>query len=284
MILVTGATGNVGRELVRQLAARGQSVRAMTRRPEAAQFPKGVEIVRGDFDDPLSVGPAFAGIDRMFFMSAEGAGSKPAPTHEHVAAGIARSAGVRHIVKLSVLGGGGANLDDPITRWHQAAEAAIRNSGIDWTLLRPGRFMSNALQWAPMIKRDGKVRIAFALRLAAAIDPSDVAAVAVCALTEAGHIGKTYELSGPEALTPAQELDILGKLLGRKLELIPLSEEAAREGMRRMGMSEETVAATLRRVATSTHGTEILPTARQLTGRAPHSFAEWAQAHIAAFR
>jgi len=144
--------------------------------------------------------------------------------------------------------------------------------------------MSNALQWAPMIKRDGKIRFAFASRPAAAIDPGDIAAAAACALTEPGHTAKTYELSGPEVLTPAQELEILGNVLGRKLELIALSEDAAREGMLRMGMSEETVAATLRRVATSTHGTEVLPTVRQLTGRVPHSFAEWVQAHIAAFR
>jgi uncharacterized protein YbjT (DUF2867 family) len=129
--------------VVRQLAARGASVRAMTRRPEAGRFPKGVEVVRADFDDPLSVGAAFAGVERLFFMSAEAAGSKPVPTHEQVAASRAWTVGVRHIVKLSVLGGGGAGLDDSITRWHRAAEAAIRSSGIDWTLLRPGRFMSN---------------------------------------------------------------------------------------------------------------------------------------------
>jgi uncharacterized protein YbjT (DUF2867 family) len=284
MILVTGATGNVGGEVLRQLAARGERVRAMTRRPETSGFPKGVEVVRGDFDDPDSVGPAFAGIERLFFMSAQAAGSKPAPTHEHVAASSARTAGVRHIVKLSVLGGGGTDLDDPITRWHHAAEAAIRTSGVDWTFLRPGRFMSNALQWAPMIKSGGKVRIAFASRPAAAIDPGDIAAAAVCALTKPGHAGKAYELSGPEVLTPAHELEILGKVLGRKLELIALSDDAAREGMLRMGMSEATVAATLRRVAASTHGTEILPAVRQLTGRAPHTFAEWAEAHIGAFR
>jgi uncharacterized protein YbjT (DUF2867 family) len=284
MILVTGATGNVGRELVRQLSARGESILAMTRRPEADRFPKGVEIVCGDFDDPPSIESALAGVDDVFFMSAQTAGSKPAPTHEQVVARYARAAGVRHIVKLSVLGGGGIDADDPITRWHHAAEAAICASGIAWTLLRPGRFMSNALQWAPMVKGDGKVRIAFASRAAAAIDPCDIAAVAAYALTEPGHAGKTYELSGPEVLTPAQELDILGTMLGRKLELIALSQEAAREGMLRMGMSKETVEATLRRVATSDHGTEILPTVRQLTGRAPRTFAEWAQAHMAAFQ
>lgn len=93
MILITGASGNVGSELVKQLAARSENVRAMTRRPEVAQFPKGVEIVHGDFDDPTSVAPAFAGIDRMFFMSAQAAGSKPAPTHEYVAASSARARG-----------------------------------------------------------------------------------------------------------------------------------------------------------------------------------------------
>jgi len=284
IILVAGATGNVGGELVKQLVQHGERVRAMTRRPEAAHVPDGVEVVRADFDDRASLEAAMVGVDRLFFMSAQPPGSATVPTHEQVAAACARAAGVRHIVKLSVLGGGGDDLREPITRWHHQAEEAIRASGIDCTLLRPGRFMSNALQWAPMIRRDGKVRIAFAFRPSTPIDPSDVAAVALLALTQPGHASKAYELSGPELLTPAHELDILSKLLARPLELIPLPPEAAREGMLRMGMPEEIVQATLRRVETSDHGTRIWPTVQQVTGHAPRTFAAWAQAQIDAFR
>src|SRR5262245_35117253 len=116
MVLVAGATGNVGRELVKQLVMRGERVRAMTRRPEAVVVPDGVEVVRADFDDRVSVEAAMVGVDRLFFMSAQPPGSAPVPTHEQVAATCARAAGVRHIVKLSVLGGGGDDLREPITR------------------------------------------------------------------------------------------------------------------------------------------------------------------------
>lgn len=284
MILVAGATGNVGGELIKQLVQHGERVRAMTRRPEAAHIPHGAEVVRADFDDRASVAAAMVGVDRLYFMSAQPPGSAPAPTHEQVASACARAAGVRHIVKLSVLGGGGDDVHDPITHWHHQAEEAIRASGIDWTFLRPGRFMSNAPQWAPMIRGDAKVRIAFAFRPSTPIDPSDVASVALQALTQPGHAGKTYELTGPELLTPAQELDILSKVLAHPLELIALPPEAAREGMRRMGMPADIVEATLRRVETSDHGTRILPTVQQVTGHLPRTFAAWAQAHIDAFR
>ncbi len=144
MILVTGATGHVGGELVRQLVAAGCDVRAMTRRPEAAGLPRGVEVVRGDFEDRASLDAAFDGVERAFLMSAQPAGSAPAPTHDVAAAVAAKRAGVRHVVKLSVLGGGNTG-DHAIARWHLAAETALQRSGVAWTLLRPGRFMSNAL-------------------------------------------------------------------------------------------------------------------------------------------
>jgi uncharacterized protein YbjT (DUF2867 family) len=284
VILITGATGNVGGELVAQLVGRGESVRAMTRRPEAARFPGGVEIVRGDLSDRASVAAALVGVDRMFLMSAQVTGSAPAPTHDIMVASCARFAGVRHIVKLSVLGGGGDDMRDPITRWHHEAEAAIRESGIEWTLLRPGRFMSNALQWAPMIRGDGKVRIAFATRPTASIDPSDIASVALRALTEPGHAGKAYELSGPETLTPTDELQILSTVLNRPLELIALPREAMREGMLRFGMPEEIVDASIARAEMTDQGTEILPTVQHVTGYPARTFAAWAQAHVAAFR
>jgi len=183
-----------------------------------------------------------------------------------------------------VLGGGGDDVHDPITLWHHQAEETIRASGIDWTLLRPGRFMSNALQWAPMIRGYGKVRIPFAFRPSTPIDPRDIASVAFHALTQPGHSGKAYELSGPELLTPAEELEILGKVLNRPLELIPLSSAAAGEGMLRMGMPAEIVEAALRRTEVSDHGTRIWPTVEEVTGHAQRSFADWAQAHLDAFR
>ena len=284
MILVTGATGHVGSELLRQLAADGVRVRAMTRRPERAAMPTGVEVVRGDFDDPSSLDAAFAGVDRFFLMSAESVGNAPAPTHEARAVAAALRAGTRQVVKLSVLGGGERGGGDVLAAWHAAAEGAVRESGLAWTLVRPGRFMSNALAWAPMLEKGDQVHVPFASRAAASIDPADVAAVARVALLEAGHEGRAYELSGPEVLTPAEELAELARVLKRPLELVAVSNEAARAGMIRSGIPAILVDAIVERIDMDGVGADVLGTVEEVTGRRARTFVEWAAAHADAFR
>jgi len=286
MILVTGATGHVGGELVRQLAAAGESVRAMTRRPGEARLPEGVEAVYGDAEDPGSLDAAFAGARGAFLMSAQavGAGSME-PTHDIALARAAARAGVRRVVKLSVLDGGGGG-DDVIARWHATAEAALTSADFAWTLLRPGRFMSNALQWAGMIRAGDEVSIPFADRPAASVDPADVAAIAALALTagsDGEHAGAAYELSGPQTLTPAEELSVLAEVLGRPLRLVEVSAEAARAGMERYGFPPEVVDAIMRSTQDSDRGTEVLPTVEKLLGRPARTFTQWARAHAGAF-
>lgn len=276
-LLITGATGHVGRELLAQLAATGRLVRAMTRRPEAFAARADVEVVRGDFDDPKSLDAALAGVDAVFSMSAQAIFAAPTPTHDEALAAACRRAGVRRIVKLSALGGGGANPGNPIVRWVRAAEAAVIESGAEWTLLRPGRFMSNTLAWAPMIQRGNAVSIPMAHRRTASIDPADVARVAALALCQPGHAGKRYELSGPESLTPAEELAILSDVLDRPLELNALSSDAARAGMLRYGMPADVVDVILAD-SDGQHGTEVLPTVRDVTGQPARRFADWARA------
>lgn len=285
MILVIGATGHVGRELVTQLADQGEMVRAVTRRPGSAAFPDGVEVVFGDVDDPASLDAAFAGIDRAFLMSAQPPGSAESPTHDLALIDAAKRAGVAHVVKLSVLGGGGPG-DDPIATWHCRAEQAVMGSGIDWTLLRPGRFMSNTLGWAPMIRQGDIVKVAFASRPAASIDPADIAAVAAAALTGAGPtaVNTAHELSGPQSLTPTQELHILAETLGRQLRLVEPPIEATRSGLLRSGMPEEVVDAVLARTLDDDRGAEVLPTVEDLLVRPATSFATWATRHIDSFR
>lgn len=281
-ILITGATGHVGRELLAELASRGRPVRAMTRRPEAIAPRPGVEIVRGDFEDAASLDAALAGVAAVFSMSAQPVFGAPTPTHDEALAAACRRAGVRRVVKLSALGGGGRDPESPIVQWVRAAEATVIESGAEWTLLRPGRFMTNTLAWAAMIRRGDEVSIPMARRRAASIDPADVARVAALALCEPGHAGQRYELSGPEALSPADELAILGELLGRPLRLSELSNDAARAGMLRYGMPERVVDVILAD-SDSQHGAEVLPTVGELTGRPPRRFADWAAAHRAAF-
>ncbi|MFI9828008.1 NAD(P)H-binding protein [Streptomyces sp. NPDC051913] len=289
MILVTGATGHVGGELVRRLAASGEPVRAMTRRPREARFPAGVEPVYGDAADPASLAAAFAGASAAFLMSAQPVGTAPAPTHDLALAEAAREAGVRRLVKLSVLDGGGTGGDedgdgDPIVRWHAAAEAAIIDRFPVWTLLRPGRFMSNALQWAPRLRAGDEVAIPFADRPAASIDPADLAEIAALALTTDEHAGLTHELSGPESLTPAEELSLLGHVISRDLRVRPVPPEAARAAMERYGFPPDVVDAILHHTLDDDRGTEVLPTAAKVLGRPARTFTQWAGAHADAFR
>jgi uncharacterized protein YbjT (DUF2867 family) len=285
MILVTGATGHIGGELVTQLAARPEmagSIRAMTRRPHTAVLPPTVQVVYGDADDPDSLDAAFAGVDAAFLMSAQPVGSAPRPTHDTALATAAERAGVRHVVKLSVLDGGAS--DDPIGRWHRQAEAAVTGRGYHWTLLRPGRFASNALQWAPMIRRGDTVTIPFGTRPAAPIDPADVAAVAAVALTSDRYRGVALRLSGPQVLTPEDELRILAETLGRSLRFIEPPVDAARAQMLTYGMPEPFVDAVIARVLSDDDsGGQVLPTVATVLGRPATTFAEWTKAHTGAF-
>jgi uncharacterized protein YbjT (DUF2867 family) len=281
MIVVTGATGNVGRELVAQLAGRGDAVRAVTRRPDAGRFPEGVEVAYGDFDDASSLEKAMKGADGAFLMSAQPPGSARHPTHDlHLVAAV-RSAGVGRIVKLSVFDGGA--VEDPIGAWTRETERAVTESGTDWTLLRPGRFMTNALQWIPMIRR-GVVTVPFAHRPAAPIDPADIAAVAVEALTTGSHAGVAYQLSGPQTLTPADELAILAETIGRPLQLVDPDVDATRSGMVAAGVTPDVVDAILARsLSDDLSGAAVLPTVEEVLGRPAATFASWAGRHAHLF-
>ena len=278
MILVTGATGTVGRELVARLAKTGEPVRAMTRRPDDMHAPPGVEAVYGDADDTASLAAAFHGAGAAFLMSAQAVGGAPGPTHDLALVAAARRAGVARIVKMSVYDGdrGGT---DPLAVWHTAAEAAVTGSGLAWTLLRPGRFMTNTLHWAPMIARGDAVTIPFADLPTASIDPADIAEVAALALTTGDHDGAAYRLTGPEIMTPTEELAIIGKELDRTLRAVEPPAEAFRTGMLRSGMSAEAVDAILTRMRTDPPTPEIQPAVAAVLGRPATPFTDWLARH-----
>ncbi|MFK4103810.1 NAD(P)H-binding protein [Streptomyces sp. NPDC019531] len=280
MILVTGATGHVGGELVRRLAAAGEPVRAMTRRPAEARLPAGAQAVYGDAADPASLDAAFAGADGVFLMSAQAVGTAPEPTHDLALAAAAARAGVRRVVKLSTLDGGTGS--DPIARWQTTAEAAVTDParGFVWTLLRPGRFMSNALRWTGQLRAGDEVAIPFADRPAASVDPADLAEIAALALLSTEqHAGVVHELSGPQSLTPTQELAVLGEILGRDLRVRPVPTDAARAGMAGYGFPSEVVDAIMRRTLDGDRGAEVLPTVEKVLGRPARTFTQWARAH-----
>ena len=288
MILVTGASGHVGGALVAQLAAQHRPVRAMTRRPRELTPPPcagaasdaEVEVVYGDCADPGSLRAAFDGVDRAFLMTAQTPGGAERPTHLPALVRAAQLAGVRHVVALSVYTGGSGG--DVLADWNARAEAAVTAGGMDWTLLRPGRFMTNALQWAPQLRAGDTVTLPFAHRAAASVAPADVAAVALAALTTDGHRNTAHRLSGPQLHTPAEELAILARVLGRELRAVEPPPDAVRAGMLAAGTSREVVDAIVARAA-GDDGTEVLPTVEQITGRPPTTFADFARAHAALF-
>lgn len=280
MILVTGATGSVGGALIAQLVAADVPVRAMTRRPGALAAPPGVEVVAGDAEDPDSLDAAFAGAGAAFLMSAQPVDSAPHPTHDLALVDAARRAGLSRVVKLSVLSGGDG--DDVIARWHAEAEHAVTSSGLQWTLLRPGRFHTNALRWAPMLHRGDTVHVPFAHRAAASIDPADIAAVAALALTTDDLLGAAPLLTGPESLTPTTEVAVLADVLARDLEVVEVGDERARDGMLRSGISARAADAAIARTH-GTDGSEVLPTVADVLGRAPRPFLAWSTEHAPAF-
>ena len=276
MFLVTGATGNVGGELVRALAGRGGNVRALSRHRQPAGLPPAVEIVTGDLNRPGTLRGALAGVDGVFLLS--GYDDMPGILSE------ASQAGVTRVVLLS---GGGARSTDTanaVSAYMLASEAAVQDSGLAWTILRPAAFMSNALRWAAQLRACDTVLEPFAGVRAAVIDPADIAAVAAAALTTGERPGRTYTLSGPEPLLPADRLRILARVLQRDLRLQPQSDEDA-FGQMSKEMPEEYVRAFFSFYADGTlDESRVEPAVQQVLGRPPRNFARWAHAHAGAFR
>ena len=270
MILVTGATGNVGAELIGVLLRAGESVRALVRSADTV-LPDGAERAVGDLNRPQTLTTALAGASGVFLLSG----------YDGVASEIGRS-GVQRVVLLS---GGAAvadNLDNPISRYMLSSEDAARRSGVEWTILRPYEFMSNTFRWLPQLRAGDVIRLPFADRPVAAIDPFDIAAVAAAALLTAEHGGAEYRLSGPDSLLPADRVAMLGAALGRELRFEPQRDDEARAEMRAT-MPDEYVDALLSFSGGQLDESVVLPTVSEVTGAPPRTYVKWASAHVGAF-
>lgn len=281
MILVTGATGTVGREVVAQLLAAGQTVRAMTRDPRKAKLDSRAEVVRGDLEDSASLAEAVRGVDRIFSLTV----GPQTGLHERNLAQAAKAAGVRHIVKLSAMGGDGETKND-IRKWHDEGERAFRETGIPLTVLYPGAFMSNALHWRETIRTAGKVFSNYGDGKLPPVHPRDIAAIAVRALTLPGHEGKRYTITGPEALTVSEQVKILANAVGKRIEYVPVPDEAIRAGMEKAGLPSPLINALVPFGAFIRTGkaAQVFPTVQEVTGRQPFTFSDWARENAAAFR
>lgn len=272
MILVTGATGNIGGAVVRELAGRGAPVRALVREPGRASLPEGVEAVSGDLDRPDTLRAALDGVRAVFLL----------PGYPS-AAGLVPSAGVERVVQLSGTSAEGGHRTDAVSTYMIASETAVRECGAAWTILRPSAFMTNTLQWVPQLLAGDVVRAPFAGVRQAVLDPADIAAVAAEALLGEGHTGQVYRLSGPESLLPAERVRILGAVLGR-----PLRFEGQPDGEARAEMLATMPAAYVDAffsfyVEGTLDESPVLPTVQEVTGRPPRTFEQWTRAHRDAF-
>lgn len=282
-VLITGATGRIGGELARLLAAGGFPLRVLARNPERARasLAAGVEVVRGEFGDPGSVAPALAGCERLFLLSPD----HPRQAERECAIiDLAAAAGVRHIVKVSAYAAG---LDPPVAYGvlHRQVERHLEHSGLAWTVLRPYVFMQNFLEFAGSIasKREfmapfGKARIAF-------IDARDVARVAAAVLSNGGHESRCYELTGPAALSAAEAAEQLSAALGRSVRYRSVPGWLASIGMRLEGVSawDVRMRGALFKMVRAGGESRVSTAVEQLSGSAPRSFREFVAEHARAF-
>ncbi|MYT74368.1 MULTISPECIES: NAD(P)H-binding protein [unclassified Streptomyces] len=275
MILVTGATGNVGSQVARAVAATGTPVRALSRSGATEGLPPGVEAVAGDLNRFETVRPALSGVTGVFLL--------PGYAGQRQILADARVAGVRRVVLLSSSSVPGGEESNAVTRYMMEAEAAVRASGIAWTFLRPCAFMSNAFEWVEQLRKGDLVRAAFPSVRAAVVDPYDIGEVAARVLVSGGYDGRALALSGPEALTPGERVRVLGEVLGRALRFEGLSEEEARADLSAR-MPAAFVDAFFRFYGEGTlDESPVRDTVEKVTGRAPRAFSEWGAEHAGVF-
>ncbi|KOV69168.1 SDR family oxidoreductase [Streptomyces sp. MMG1121] len=279
MIVVTGATGNVGRPLTRVLAEAGQQVTAVSR--HAAPTPEGVRHVAADLAEPAGLAPALAGAKALFLLLSgdlHAAGAGPADIIGRAAAG-----GVRRIVLLSSQGVATRPFG-PTRIAVRAVEDALRESGLEWAILRPGGFASNALWWAESVRARRVVAAPFGDVGVPVIDPVDIAEVAAACLLDDRHTGGVYELTGPEVITPRGQAEAIAAALGSPVRFHDLTRDEAKAAMSQ-SMPVELAEDTLDILGSpSPAETRVSPDVERVLGSAPRPFADWAARNVAAFR
>lgn len=280
-ILVIGATGTVGREVISQLTATNIRVRALTRNPDYANLPAQVEIVSGDLEIPATLDRSLEEVDAAFLVWTAPA-TAVAPALERIA---------KHVQRIVFLSSPHRTphplfqQPNPGATLHAEIERLIEDSGIQWTFLRPGMFAANALRWwAPKIRAGDVVRWPYAEAPTAPIHESDIAAVAVRALCDEGHAGKDYVLTGPQSLSQAEQVGIIGEVIGRSLRFEEISPEEARSEL--LAEMPPPVISMLMNAWAAAIGQPALVTSAvaDITGAPARTFWEWTIDHAAEFR
>jgi uncharacterized protein YbjT (DUF2867 family) len=282
MILVTGATGNIGTELVKQLVAKGSPLRVISRdEKKVSHLRPEIGRVIGDRHEPLVVQRALQDVEKVFVLAALFDSDHES---DRLLINQAKSTGVRQIVLIS---SGTVHLAEKngIGALHREIELLVEASGIPWTFLRPGGFMSNAFQWVDTIKSQAKVFNPAGEGKFAPISPYDIAAVAALTLTSSGHEGKAYDLTGSQVLSIHDQVTILSKAIDKHIQCIDIPIEAAAERMRANGFPEILIQG-MRDVWSRTRsGESTFQTneVEKLTGRPAQTFETWCYEHRAAF-
>lgn len=268
-ILVTGATGTVGQHVTELLVQRGASVRALTRNPERARakLPEGVEIATGDLMKPETLEDVLQGVKALFLIISSDEPNADLNTDPQVLA-LAEAAGVKRVVVLV------GYEEGPV-------EEALRASCMQWTLVKPVEFMANVLaDWRETIRTEGVVREFYGDALSARVHEGDIAAIAVEALLGDSHHGRSYPLTGPEALTRREAVRAIATAIGKDIVFVELTEEEARQKWRDQGYDEESVEFFVQMAKNPPeNGYTVLPTVEQVLGRPARTFAEWAIEH-----
>ncbi|MEU7636721.1 NAD(P)H-binding protein [Streptomyces sp. NPDC039016] len=279
MIVVTGATGNVGRPLTQALAEAGEQVTAVSRR--AVAMPDGVRHVAADLAEPAGLTPALDGAKALFLLLSGDLHAPEARPTDII--DLAAASGVRRVVLLSSQGVATRPLG-PSRVAMRAVEDALRESGLDWAALRPGGFASNAFAWAESVRTQGTVAAPFGDVGVPVIDPADIAEVAAACLLDDRHTGGVYELTGPEVITPRQQAEAIAAALGSPVRFHELTREEAKATMTRFVPAE--LADDTLDIISAPNPAElrISPDVERVLGRAPHPFDDWAARNIAAFR
>lgn len=284
MILITGATGNNGLEILKLLATKNLPVRAMVRdrnRATAINALPNIEIVEGDFDHPETLLKALAGVERAFLLTNS---TEHAEAQQLAFVEAAKQSGVKHLVKLSQYA---ANADSSVRylRYHAAVEAAIQASGVSHTFLRPNLFMQGLLNFRSTIATQSAFYAAIGDAKVSIVDVRDIADVAVVALTQSGHKGKIYNLTGSEALTHTEMAEHLSTALGRQITFMDIPPADMREAVIGFGMPEWQADGLLEDYAhyRRDEASEIASGVQDATGKAPRRFADFACDYATAF-
>ncbi|MCD4731499.1 MAG: SDR family oxidoreductase [Bacteroidales bacterium] len=274
-ILVTGATGTIGSFVCEQLKEINADFTALVRSEEKAKLlnEKGIKTVIGDFSDVVSLENSLAGIDKVFLLSVT---SPESPKLQGNLIKIAKEKGVKHIVKVSALG---TSLDSKfgIGRYHAMTEKDIRDAGIPFTFLQPHSFMQNLIFDSATIKEQSTIYAPMGNGKIGMVDAQDIAAVAVKSLTENGHEGKTYVLTGPEAISYYDIANVFTRVLGKEINYVPVTSEVAHKGMLDSGMPEWLAddLTGLNQVFAAGKASDISPDVEKVTGIKAHSIKDF---------